>query len=82
MKVVATAPMPGSKTPSLPLGAAIFVGFSMNSLNFQLVDLRRGRQYVAEAATQTNHNEGSREDMQTKTEKITREDFLGMTVCA
>jgi hypothetical protein len=32
MNVVATAPIPGNSTPSFPLGAAIFVGFSMKFL--------------------------------------------------
>jgi hypothetical protein len=68
MNVVATAPIPGSRTPSFPLGAAIFVGFSMNSLNFLLVDLRWTQQRRAETVTRTIHHAGCDTDMQTKTD--------------
>src|SRR5882762_3702199 len=73
MKVVLTAPMPGSSTPSFPLAGAILEGFSMPLLLLNdpnTIDGKnelRTRIAAAEACRvpkQTNNDEGRLEDLQ------------------
>src|SRR5260221_903863 len=64
MKVVGTAPIPGNKTPSFPLGAAILVGFSMNFLSYFVGGQRKAQPSGRKAVTQTINDGGSPADMQ------------------
>src|SRR5438093_1508008 len=73
MKVVLTAPMPGSKTPSFPLAGAILDGFSMQLLCCAIAarsideDEIRTRIAATEARCapeQTNNDEGRAQDLQ------------------
>jgi hypothetical protein len=65
--VVATAPMPGSRTPSFPFGAAILVGFSMNFLSYFVGGLHKAQPSGRKAVTQTINHGGSSPDMQMET---------------
>jgi hypothetical protein len=74
MKVVLTAPIPGSKTPSFPLAGAILEGFSMQLLllmsDQRAIDRENEistRAVAAEARCipkQTSNDEGSAQDLQ------------------
>src|SRR5580698_9575324 len=64
IKVVLTAPMPGVRIPSFPLGGAIFPGFSMQLLNHK--DLHTITQVVDgnPLHKQTSNDERSQNDLQ------------------
>src|SRR6266436_578405 len=73
MKVVLTAPMPGSRTPSFPLAGAIFDGFSMQLLCCAIAKRPtkktrlRGelpQQKRAAPPEQTSNDEGRAQDLQ------------------
>src|SRR6516165_896228 len=70
MKVVATAPIPGSSTPSFPFGAAILVGFSMNFLSFSIGEQQRVEQLRTDAVPQTIYFGGSADQMQMESKRF------------
>src|ERR1700686_5219951 len=79
MKVVVTAPRPGSSTPSFPLAGAILEGFSMPLLllNDRHATERKNesRKSIAAAEAcrvpkQTSNDEGRPQDLQIGAEKI------------
>jgi hypothetical protein len=52
----------------------------MNSLSFQLVDLRWTQRRRAKAVTQTIHDGGCERDMQTKTDARPNREFGKVTI--
>src|SRR6267142_2557819 len=73
MKVVLTAPMPGSSTPSFPLAGAILEGFSMplllmndpNTIDGKIeLKTRIAAAEACRVPKQTNNDEGRFEDLQ------------------
>src|ERR1700674_5317705 len=80
MKVVLTAPRPGSSTPSFPLAGAILEGFSMplllmndpNTIDGKIeLKTRIAAAEACRVPKQTNNDEGRPQDLQIRAGKIT-----------